>query len=55
MGLIVDVQKPWFGNTIDGNTNRRFFEDQLLASEIKGLDSQPESYFRINLKFINNC
>lgn len=40
MCLIVDVPKPGFGNTNDGNTNRQFFEDPLLASEITGLDSQ---------------
>lgn len=27
MGLLVDIPKPGFGNTNDGNTSRRFFAD----------------------------
>lgn len=38
MGLIVDVPKPGFGNSNDGNTSRRFFADPELAAEITGVD-----------------
>lgn len=36
-GLLVDMPKGNFGNTNDGNTSRRFFEDPKLASEITGI------------------
>ena len=29
MGLLVDVPKPGFGNTKDGNTSRRFFQNGI--------------------------
>lgn len=38
MGLIVDVPKPNFVNTNDGNTSRRFFADHELSAEITGID-----------------
>lgn len=38
MGLIVDVPKPGYGNTNDGNTSRRFFGNHELAAEITGVD-----------------
>lgn len=38
LGLRVDFPKSGFGNTNDGNTSRRFFEDPELAAEITGLD-----------------
>lgn len=37
-GLIIDKPKPGFGNTNDGNTARRFFQDPELAAEITGID-----------------
>lgn len=36
-GLIIDMPKSNFGNTNDGNTSRRFFEDPTLAAEITGI------------------
>lgn len=33
-GLLVDMPKANFGNTNDGNTSRRFFEDPKLSSYI---------------------
>lgn len=36
-GLLVDMPKANFGNTNDGNTSRRFFENPKLASEITGI------------------
>lgn len=37
-GLLVDMPKAQFGNTNDGNTSRRFFENPELAAEITGID-----------------
>ncbi|CAH1100621.1 unnamed protein product [Psylliodes chrysocephalus] len=36
-GLLVDIPKANFGNTNDGNTRRRFFEDPKVASKITGI------------------
>lgn len=38
LGLLVDIPKANFGNTNDGNTSRRFFENHELSSEITGID-----------------
>lgn len=40
MGLIVDKPKPGFGNTNDGNTARRFFENFDISAEVTGVDIQ---------------
>ncbi|KAK5640044.1 hypothetical protein RI129_010855 [Pyrocoelia pectoralis] len=40
MGLLVDMPKQGFGNTNDGNTARRFFENTALSSEITGIDER---------------
>lgn len=40
MGLKVDIPKAYFGNTNDGNTSRRFFNNPELAAEITGIDFQ---------------
>lgn len=37
-GLIVDKPKPGFGNTNDGNTARRFFQNAELSAEITKVD-----------------
>lgn len=37
-GLIVDVPKPGFGNSNDGNTARRFFREAEVSAEITKLD-----------------
>lgn len=36
-GLLIDMPKANFGNTNDGNTSRRFFDNPELASEITGI------------------
>ncbi|XP_057670661.1 uncharacterized protein LOC130902488 [Diorhabda carinulata] len=36
-GLLVDMPKSNFGNTNDGSTSRKFFDDPKLASEITGI------------------
>ena len=38
LGLVVDVPKQGAGNTNDGNTARRFFENSDISSKILGLD-----------------
>lgn len=38
MGLIVDQPKPGFGNTNDGNTARRFFQNAEKSAEITKID-----------------
>lgn len=38
MGLLVDIPKPGYGTTNDGNTARRFFSNPELSSEITGVD-----------------
>lgn len=37
-GLLVDMPKSNFGNTNDGNTSRRFFENPHLAADITGIN-----------------
>lgn len=38
MYLLVDIPKPGYGTTNDGNTVRRFFQQPFLASSITGID-----------------
>lgn len=53
LGLIVDVPKPGFGNTNDGNTSRRFFHDPVTATEITGIDSNLLYKFKVILETIS--
>ncbi|XP_041448468.1 uncharacterized protein LOC121404022 [Drosophila obscura] len=41
MSLLVDIPMPGAGNTNNGNTARRFFQQPTLASEITGVDENP--------------
>lgn len=38
LGLLVDIPKAGFGNTNDGNTSRRFFENPEISSQITGIN-----------------
>lgn len=38
LGLLVDIPKANFGNTNDGNTSRRFFEEYDISAAITGVD-----------------
>jgi hypothetical protein len=38
MSLLVDIPKPGFGTTNDGNTARKFFREYALSSSITGLN-----------------
>lgn len=40
MGLLVDMPKPGFGNSNDGNSARRFFKDPALAANITGVNEE---------------
>lgn len=53
LGLIVDVPKPGFGSTNDGNTSRRFFHDPAIASEILGVDQDLIYHFKVILETIS--
>lgn len=54
MGLIVDVPKPGYGNTNDGNTSRRFFADPHLAAKITGLAINLIFRFKVILEAISS-
>jgi hypothetical protein len=53
LGLIVDVPKQGYGNTNDGNSARRFFENPALVSEITGVDENLIYRLSILLKVIS--
>lgn len=52
MGLLIDVPKPGYGTTNDGNTARRFFDDPKLSSEITGINEQLISKLGLVLRII---
>ncbi|KAJ4438245.1 hypothetical protein ANN_14184 [Periplaneta americana] len=54
MGIIVDVPKPGFGNSNDGNTSRRFFMDPALSAEITGMNVELIYRFRVILEVISS-
>ena len=39
LGLDIDIVKVGSGNTNDGNTARRFFENEEISAEIPGNNS----------------
>ncbi|GBP70310.1 hypothetical protein EVAR_52329_1 [Eumeta japonica] len=53
-GLLVDMSKANFGNTNDGNTSRRFFEDPKLSSDITGIDYELIYRLRVILETISS-
>lgn len=54
ISLIVDVPKTGFGNSNDGNSNRRFFADPKLAAEITGIDFDLIFRFQVTLQVISS-
>lgn len=52
MGLLIDVPKPGYGTTNDGNTARRFFDDPKLSSEITGINEQLISNLGLVLRIV---
>lgn len=53
-GLIIDMPKSNFGNTNDGNTSRRFFEDPKLAAEITGISYELIYRLKVILEAISS-
>ncbi|XP_071571307.1 uncharacterized protein [Temnothorax nylanderi] len=54
LGLIVDKPKSGFGNTNDGNTARRFFENESISAAITGVDEDLIKRFHIILQAITS-
>lgn len=54
MGLLVDLPKAGFGNSNDGNSSRRFFENPQLSSEITGIDFNLIYRFKVILEAISS-
>jgi len=54
LGLIVDVPKPHFGNSNDGNTSRRFFANMKKTSQITGVDLNLMERFAVILEVISS-
>lgn len=52
MGLLIDIPKPGYGTSNDGNTARRFFADPKLSSEITGIEEQLIFKIGLILKII---
>ncbi|KAL4152921.1 hypothetical protein QTP88_000754 [Uroleucon formosanum] len=51
LGLLVDKPKPGFGNSNDGNTARRFFQNSEISAEITKLDLTEEAQESRNKDF----
>lgn len=54
MGLIIDIPMSTYGNSNDGNTARRFFNDAEISAEITGLDINIINRFRCILQVISS-
>ncbi|CAH2102438.1 unnamed protein product [Euphydryas editha] len=53
-GLLIDMPKANFGNSNDGNTSRRFFENPELASDITGINFELIYRFKVILETISS-
>lgn len=53
MGLIVDIPKPGFGTSNNGNTARRFFANPKLAAEVTEIDEELIRRCSVILKTLN--
>ncbi|XP_050504471.1 uncharacterized protein LOC126883234 [Diabrotica virgifera virgifera] len=54
MGLLVDIPKVGYGNSNDGNTSRRFFNDPECSSRITGINLDLIKRFQIILEVISS-
>lgn len=54
MGLLVDIPKVHFGNTNDGNTSRRFFNEIEVAAEITGINIELIKRFKVILEVLSS-
>ena len=52
--LIVDRPKPAYGNTNDGNTARRFYENSKTSALITSLDLDLKERFHVSLQVISS-
>ena len=52
MGLLVNVPKPGYGTTNDGNTARKCFSESFLSASITGIDEELIKRFAIILRTI---
>lgn len=53
LGLLVDMPKQETGNTNDGNTARKFFDNAEKSAEITGINLDLIKHFRVILETIN--
>lgn len=54
LGLIVDRPKPGFGNTNDGNTARRFFQNKKISAQITGVSEEIIERFYIIMQVVSS-
>lgn len=54
MGLLVDVHKAGYGNSNDGNTSRRFFQNAECSSRITGINRELIDRFQVFLEIISS-
>lgn len=54
LGLLVDIPKVGYGNTNDGNTSRRFFENEDVAASITGINIELIKKFKIILEVLSS-
>ncbi|CAG9834500.1 unnamed protein product [Diabrotica balteata] len=52
MGLLVDIPKAGYGNSNDGNTSRRFFQNTECSSRITGLNRELINRFKVILEVL---
>lgn len=50
LGLLIDIPKPGYGTTNDGNTARRFFQNFEIASSITGINVKLIKRFEVILQ-----
>lgn len=53
-GLLVDIPKPGFGTSNDGNTARRIFKNHKISAEITGVDENLVVRFHIILQCLSS-
>lgn len=53
LGLNIDRPKPGYGSSNDGNTARKFFENQTVSAAITGVDEEVIKRFYIILQVIS--
>lgn len=54
LGLLVDMPKAGFGNTNDGNTSRRFFDDPEKTAMLTGVDQILIARLKVILEVLSS-